>query len=98
MGGGGGGSGNMQQQLAQQDEQFVSQEQALATQQAQQQAQFQQFTAQENQSINQLFASANGQTPAAQNAAKLSVLDFIHTSPQGLLNKPRTGQLNLLGN
>jgi membrane protein involved in colicin uptake len=44
------------------------------------------------------FATATTQTPEANKAAKLSVMDFIHTSPEGLLNQPKTGKLNLLGN
>jgi hypothetical protein len=96
--GGGGGGGNSQQALIQQEQQFATQEGQLGAQQAQEQQAFLQQTQATNAQISQLFASANGQTPQAQNAAKLQVLDFIHTSPQGLLNKPRTGQLNILGN
>jgi hypothetical protein len=96
--GGGGGGGNSQQALATQEQQFVTEENQLASQQSQEQASFAAQSQATNSLINNLFNSANGQTPAAQNAAKLQVLDFIHTSPQGLLNTPRTGQLNILGN
>jgi hypothetical protein len=98
MGGGGGGGKGAQQQLMQQQMLFAQQESALSAQQAAQQQAFEASAAATRTQIQNLFASANGQTPAAQAASKLSVLDFIHTSPQGLLNKPTTGQLNLLGN
>jgi len=35
---------------------------------------------------------------ATQSKAKLSIFDAIKTSPQGLLNEPKTGKLTLLGN
>lgn len=96
--GSGGGGGNSQQALLTQEQQFATQEGQLASQQSQEQAQFLAQSQATNNTISALFNSANGQTPQAQNAAKLQVLDFIHTSPQGLLNTPRTGQLNILGN
>lgn len=95
---GGGGGGNASKQLQQQQMQFQAQESQLAAaQSAQMEQQRQQDLATQSQ-IAALFASANGQTPGQQTKAKLNVLDYIHTSPEGLLNKPRTGQLNLLGN
>lgn len=82
-----GGGSNLDQGLQQTQQQIAGQEATLASQQAAQAAQFQQQDLATQASIAQLFASATGQTPAAQAQAKLKVMDFIHTSPMGLENQ-----------
>ena len=95
---GGGGGGNASKQLAQEQQQFATQESQLAATQATQAQQQQQQDLATQAQIASLFSNANGQAPSQQAASKLNVLDYIHTSPEGLLNKPKTGQLNVLGN
>lgn len=88
----------MQAQMQQQESQFMQQEQSLATSQAARLASQQSADAQMLNDITSKFTTAQQQTPQGQAAAKLGILDFIHTSPQGLLNQPKTGRLTLLGN
>lgn len=79
------------QMMELQNQQLAASEQA---QTAQEQAADQAAQAQAAQEA----ANANGTSSAAQAAQKLGVMDFIHTTPEGLLNQPKTGKMTLLGN
>lgn len=48
--------------------------------------------------VDAQFQNALQQTAAKQANNQLSIMDFIHTSPEGLFNDPKTQKLNLLGN
>lgn len=93
-----GGSKKLEAEMKQREQQFQASQASL---QASQTAQMQAFMSQDaatRAAVANQMAAANGQTPEAQAAAKLSVMDFIKTSPQGLLNEPKTGKLTLMGN
>lgn len=93
-GGGASAASAEQSTLAQMEEQQV----ALNNQQAQQQASYAAQDAATQAAVNAQFASAIQQTSTGQAAAQLGIMDFINTSPEGLLNSPNTGKLNALGN
>jgi hypothetical protein len=93
-----GGSKKLEQQMQQQEIQFKMAQSQLANDQAQRALQQQQADAAARAEIAGQMADANGSSPAAQAAAKLSVMDFIKTSSQGLGNDAKTGSSSLLGN
>jgi len=93
-----GGSKKLEAQMKQQEQQFQIAQSNLAAQQAQQAMLQAQADADARAQIANQLAEANGQTPAAQKAAQLTVMDFIKTSSQGLGNDAKTGSLSLLGN
>lgn len=91
-----GGSGKAQQdQLNSQLQLMGYQQQILNSQQAD----YATAAAARDASVQQDAAQTSANLSAAnQTSAKLGVLDYIHTSPQGLGNQPTSGKLTLLGN